>query len=88
MLSSKLLLVVSVVAAQIGDDIEGILTEIKVNISSGLDDFQKNIDKTAVIEVDLEEIILGSLQDCLHAGNSTLVVRVDLHHFHEVLMSV
>jgi hypothetical protein len=59
-----------------------------VNISSGLDDFQKNIDKTAVIEVDLEEIILGSLQDCLHAGNSTLVVRVDLHHFHEVLMSV
>lgn len=88
MLSSKLLLVVSVVAAQIGDDIEGILTEIKVNISSGLDDFQENIDKTAVIEVDLEEIILGSLQDCLHAGNSTLVVRVDLHHFHEVLMSV
>ena len=88
MLSSKLLLVVSVVAAQIGDDIEGILTEIKVNISSGLDDFQKNIDKTAVIEVDLEEIILGSLQDCLHAGNSTLVVRVDLHHFHEVLMCV
>lgn len=61
MLPSKLLLVVSVVAAQIGDDIEGILTEIKVNISSGLDDFQKNIDKTAVIEVDLEEIILGSL---------------------------
>ena len=88
MLSSKLLLVVSVVAAQIGDDIEGILTEIKVNISSGLDDFQKNIDKTAVIEVDLEEIILGSLEDCLHAGNSTLVVRVDLHHFHEVLMRV
>lgn len=88
MLSSKLLLVVSVVAAQIGDDIEGILTEIKVNISSGLDDFQKNIDKTAVIEVDLEEIILGSLEDCLHAGNSTLVVRVDLHHFHEVLMCV
>lgn len=88
MLPSKLLLVVSVVAAQIGDDIEGILTEIKVNISSGLDDFQKNIDKTAVIEVDLEEIILGSLEDCLHAGNSTLVVRVDLHHFHEVLMCV
>ena len=88
MLSSKLLLVVSVVAAQIGDDIEGILTEIKVNISSGLDDFQENIDKTAVIEVDLEEIILRSLQDCLHAGNSTLVVRVDLHHFHEVLMCV
>lgn len=58
MLSSELLLILSVVAAQIGNDVEGVLTEIEMDIGSRLDDVQKDVDETAVIEVHFEEIIL------------------------------
>lgn len=87
-LSSELFLVVSVVAAEVGDDVEGILAKIKMNVGTGLDDIQKNIDEPTVIEVDFEEIILGCLEDCLHASDSAFVVRVDLHHLDEVLVGV
>ena len=84
--SSELFLIVSVVFADIRKNVESLLSQVKMNFGSRLDDLQKNIDETTVVKIGFEEIKLGGLQDGFHASGSPLVIRVHLHHFNEVLM--
>ena len=59
-----------------------------MHICTRLDDFKQNIDEPTVVEVCLEKFELGCLKNGLHACHPSLIVCVNLHHFHEVLMSI
>ena len=53
-----------------------------------MDDLNEHLDEPAVVQVLLEVVELGSLQQSFHASEPALVVSVDLHHLDEVLVSV
>jgi hypothetical protein len=59
-----------------------------VNISTTVYNRDEDIKKSAVIKILLEEVKLRCLKYGLHASESPLIVSVNLHHFHEVLVSV
>lgn len=48
------------------------------------DDLKQNVDETTVVEVLLELVILGGLQNSFHACEASLVVSVLLDHLNEI----
>ena len=57
-----------------------------MNLGTRIDNFKENFEDSAVVEVIFEVFILGGLNNCLHAGESSVVVFVGLHHFNKVFV--
>lgn len=76
------------VLTQISNDIEGILSQVKVDLSTLSNDLKQNINQATVVEVLLEELELRSLKDGLQTGQSPVVISVVGDHLDEVLVSI